>query len=162
MMILGMTTEGQYTCLTARGDVREGMHKPDRIILGLGMHEVMMKRIWVDAHLTDEQNIIFLRHHMSDKNTYLDYECIKQDQGRVLLHVYEASRMLIQNYIKRYRLVRKNVCIETSLHGMGRALIKHYALSKYPFHCIAFLEHEVRFSVHHETTLKYYQSESLH
>ena len=88
MMILGITAEGHKLLLDQQGKRVQADQKPDRIILGLAIDQIISKRIWLDADLTDEQRVIFLKQHFDDHtDMIIDYDCIKQDQSRELLHV---------------------------------------------------------------------------
>lgn len=162
MISLGITMDGQKILLNEQGEHVHQKSSPDKIILGVGIDHVISKRIWVDAELNDEQKILFSKSHFEDaKNTYIDYECIKQDQGRELLHVYGVSRSKILNCIQRYQLNETALYSETVLHGLGRALAQRYDLGKKLFHCISFFDHSLVFSIHTQEVLIYYQQEPI-
>ena len=163
MITLGITTAGNKLLLNQQGQIIQSDQKPNRIILGLGVEHIRAKRIWLDADLTDEQKIIFLKRHFGEcSDMIIDYDCIKQDQNRELLHVYGVSRRMLQEYLQRYQLKGKNLFVETSLHGLGRALVERYGLGAALFHCLSFFDDHVLFSSHMQEVLLYYQQEPLH
>lgn len=162
MIILGITTEKNRVLLNQRGERVYQEQPPDSITLGLETNLISSKRIWVDAKLSDEQKILFLKHQFGvGTSNCIDYECIKHDQGRQLLHAYSMSRNRLLHTVKQYQLKGKTLYVETSLHGLGRALAKRYGLGEKPFHCLSFFNHAVLLSVHTADVLIYYQQEFI-
>ena len=162
MIILGITTNENRMLLNECGERMDQKQPPDSIILGLDISHISARRIWVDAELNDEQRMLFLRSHFDACKDYcIDYECIKQDQGRELLHVYKTSRSMLLGIMKRHQLKAKKFTVETSLHGLGRALIQQQRLGKKVFHCLSFFDDTLVFSVHAEEMLIYYHVEAI-
>lgn len=163
MIILGITTDKNRILLNQQGERVYREQSPDSIILGLEISAISSKRIWVDAELSDEQKMPFLKHRFgASTNHCIDYECIKSDQGRELLHVYSVPRNMLLHTLKQYKFKAKTLYVETSLHGLGRALAKRCGLGKKLFHCISFFNHAVLFSVHSEDVLVYHQLEPMY
>ena len=163
MMILGITAEGHKLLLDQQGKRVQADQKPDRIILGLAIDQIISKRIWLDADLTDEQRVIFLKQHFDDHtDMIIDYDCIKQDQSRELLHVYGVSGRTLHHCLQHHQLKAKQLVVETSLHGLGRALVKRYELTTASFHCISLFDEYVLLSGHAQDVLLYYHQEPIH
>lgn len=150
MIIAGQVVNGWTQRITDAGERIVSAAKPQKIYIGVTLDMFSAKRLWVDDVLSDAERILFIKKQFAGSAFYsVDYEIIDHDAGRSLLHAYALHE----------RCFKKNVtAVETTLHGLGRALFRLYDYGRL-YQCVSIFEKAVVVSVHRDECLYFFATE---
>ncbi|PHQ78588.1 MAG: hypothetical protein COB66_08605 [Coxiella sp. (in: Bacteria)] len=128
--------------------------------ISINNRAIAAQRVWLDASLTDTQRITFLKARFSI-DTYIDYDLLRTERNRLLVHAYAVTSTLLKQLVKDCRVRRfRAVIVDTELHALGRALANDTQQTGL-FLCAVVHSNQLSLSAHGEDKLHFFRFISI-